>query len=144
LVISQVLSDLSLPLRTSWSALNSSPPTNILWRVCVTVDGVWICNQIYCTLTHPTRDYTLQITVTHRQMFSVTICIAPLGSGFQLQTFPFLWVPELSPDSATSFCNSQSKSELLYNGRFTADQFALAPWGSRPEIYLFATEPLRA
>jgi hypothetical protein len=31
-------------------------------------------------------------------MFSVL-----LGSGFQWQTFPFLWVSELSPASATSF-----------------------------------------
>jgi hypothetical protein len=35
-------------------------------------------------------------------------------------------------------------SELLYEWRFTANQFVLAPsfWGSRPEIF-FPTEPLR-
>jgi hypothetical protein len=34
-------------------------------------------------------------------VFSVTVFTALLGSGFQRRTFPFLWVPELSPASAT-------------------------------------------
>jgi hypothetical protein len=34
---------------------------------------------------------------------SVTVFTALLGSGYQRRTFPFLWVPELSPTSATSF-----------------------------------------
>jgi hypothetical protein len=53
----------------------------------VTIDGVWIHNQIYWTYQHTTRDYTLQITVTHRLVFSVTVFIALLGNGFQQWTF---------------------------------------------------------
>jgi hypothetical protein len=36
-------------------------------------------------------------------MSSVTVVTELLGSGFQQRTFPFLWVPELSQISATSF-----------------------------------------
>jgi hypothetical protein len=39
----------------------------------VTIDGVWIGNQIYWTLEHTTHDYTLQITITPRLVFSVTV-----------------------------------------------------------------------
>jgi hypothetical protein len=53
----------------------------------VTVEGVWIGNRIYCTLKHTTRDYTLQITVTHRLVFSVTVFTALLDNGFQQWTF---------------------------------------------------------
>jgi hypothetical protein len=35
-----------------------------------------------------------------------------LGSGFQWRTFPFLWVPELSPTSATSFSQLQLSTDL--------------------------------
>jgi hypothetical protein len=46
----------------------------------------------------------------HFIVFSVMIFTVLLGSGFQWQTFPFLWVPELSLASATSFCNSLDRS----------------------------------
>jgi hypothetical protein len=62
-------------------------------------------------------------------VFSVTVFTVLLGSGFQRRTFPFLWVPELSLASPTSFCNSElttSESELLYDFRFTV-KFVLAP-----------------
>jgi hypothetical protein len=49
------------------------------------------------------RDYSLQFTITHRQLSKVTSSLPLIGSGFQRQMFPFLWVPELSPASATSF-----------------------------------------
>jgi hypothetical protein len=39
----------------------------------MTIDGVWIGNRIYAT-----RDYTLQITVTQRLVFSVTVFTALL------------------------------------------------------------------
>jgi hypothetical protein len=52
-------------------------------------------------------DYALQITVTHRLVFSVTSSLQLLGSGFQRRKFPFLWVPELSPALATSFLQQQ-------------------------------------
>jgi hypothetical protein len=47
----------------------------------VTIDGVWTGNWIYCPLIHLVT--TLQITITHRPMFSVTL----LGTGFQCHRF---------------------------------------------------------
>jgi hypothetical protein len=44
--------------------------------------GVWIGNRIYWTLDHTTCDYTLQITITQRLVFSVTIFTAMLGDVF--------------------------------------------------------------
>jgi hypothetical protein len=37
----------------------------------VTIEGVWIAKRIYCTLVHTTRNYTSQITIPHRLVFSV-------------------------------------------------------------------------
>jgi hypothetical protein len=50
-------------------------------------------------------DYTLQYAVTHTHtlVFTFTSSLPLLGSGFQWRTFPFVWFPELSPASATSF-----------------------------------------
>jgi hypothetical protein len=48
------------------------------------------------------HDYTLQYTITHTLVSTVTSSLLLMGSGFQWQTFPVLWVPELSPASATS------------------------------------------
>jgi hypothetical protein len=53
----------------------------------VTIDGVWIGNRICWTLQHKIPDYTLQITVTHRLVFSVTNFTALLGNGFQQWSF---------------------------------------------------------
>jgi hypothetical protein len=69
----------------------------VLSRDGATIDGSWTDNRIY------TPDYTLQFTVTHKLMSTVTSSLSLLGSGFQRRTFPFLWVPELSPVSAASF-----------------------------------------
>jgi hypothetical protein len=49
------------------------------------------------------RDYN----ITNTLMSTVTSSLLLLGSGFQRRTFPFLWVPELSPASATSFSHQQ-------------------------------------
>jgi hypothetical protein len=46
-------------------------------------------------------DYTLQFTVTHTLMPTVTSSLPLLSSGFQRRTFPFLWVP------ATNFSQQQ-------------------------------------
>jgi hypothetical protein len=43
----------------------------------VNMDGFWIYNRIYLD-SYTTRDYTSQITITHRPVFSVTL----LGNGF--------------------------------------------------------------
>jgi hypothetical protein len=48
----------------------------------MTIDGFRIDYWIYCD-TFTARDYTSQVTVTHRLMFSVTV----LGSCFQRRTF---------------------------------------------------------
>jgi hypothetical protein len=53
------------------------------------------------------RDYTLKFTITHTIVFTVTSSLPLLGSGFQRQTFPFLWVLEVSPALATSFSQQQ-------------------------------------
>jgi hypothetical protein len=70
----------------------------------VAVDEVWISRCIYWALTE--RNYSLtelrtsRITVTTARMESFQPL---LGSSFQWRTFLLLWVPELSPASATSF-----------------------------------------
>jgi hypothetical protein len=43
------------------------------------------------------------LTVTLSLVSTVTSSQPLLRSGFQRWTFPFLWVPKLSPASATSF-----------------------------------------
>jgi hypothetical protein len=42
------------------------------------------------------RDYILVFTVTYTQVPTVTSLVPLLGSSFQRQAFPYLWVPELS------------------------------------------------
>jgi hypothetical protein len=104
-------------------------PQMLLSLDLVTVDGVWIGNWIYWTLWHITRDYNSQITVTERLVFSVTVFTVLLGSGFQRQTFPFLRLPELSPASATSFCNFQPTAclQTLYYDKRLVGQSVLVP-----------------
>jgi hypothetical protein len=49
-------------------------------------------------------------------MSIVTSSLPLLGSGFKQRTFLFLWVPELSPVSATSFPKQQlTKIELTHS-----------------------------
>jgi hypothetical protein len=56
-----------------------------------------------------------------------------LGSGSQWWRFSFLCIPEVSPASATTTATpDKSKSELLYDWRFTVYQFVLAPSPLRP------------
>jgi hypothetical protein len=74
--------------------------TNIVTWLNATVEGVWIGNRIYWTLT--TRRYTLQIIVTHRLTFWVCYSLQQSpGNGSQRRTFPFLWVPN-SPPATTA------------------------------------------
>jgi hypothetical protein len=66
-------------------------------RDCVTIDEVYIGNQIYRALIRPTRDYNLQITIKQKLVFSVTVFTELLGNGFQRRTLHFLRVPYLRP-----------------------------------------------
>jgi hypothetical protein len=64
-------------------------------------------------------DQTLQLTITHTHtcmhawmlslslLFTVTSSLSLLGSHFQQWTFPFIWVSELAPATATSFYQQQ-------------------------------------
>jgi hypothetical protein len=64
-------------------------------------------------------DYNLQYTVTqtHIHTLSTVASSLPLlGSGFQRWTFPFLWVPKLTPASAS---NSSSSQRLNRNSPLT-------------------------
>jgi hypothetical protein len=65
----------------------------------VTLDGFWIDDRIYWTLWYSAWLHYY----THTLVSTVTSSMPLLGSGFQRRTFPFLWVPELFPASATSF-----------------------------------------
>jgi hypothetical protein len=68
-----------------------------LSRDSVTIDGVRIVNRIYWTLW-----YSAWLHFTF-QCCTLASSLSLLGSGFQRRKFPFLWLPELSPFSATSF-----------------------------------------
>jgi hypothetical protein len=62
----------------------------------VIIDRVCIDDRIYWTPLNTARDYTLHFTITHILMSIVTSSLPLFGSGFQRQTFPYLWDPELS------------------------------------------------
>jgi hypothetical protein len=53
------------------------------------------------------RDYTERFTITPKLVSTVKSSLPLLGSGLQRRTFPFLFVPKLSPASATSFSQQQ-------------------------------------
>jgi hypothetical protein len=54
----------------------------------VTIDGVWIGNRIYW-IHYSTCDYTLQITITQKLVFSIMVFTALLGNLFEPWTFHF-------------------------------------------------------
>jgi hypothetical protein len=59
----------------------------IMSRDRVTIDEVRIGNRIYWTLQRTTRDYTLQLTIRHRLVFSVTVFTALPCNVFQQCAF---------------------------------------------------------
>jgi hypothetical protein len=59
------------------------------------------------------RITTLYISLLHTLMSTVTYTLPLLGRGFQRRTFSFLWIPELSPASATSFSQQQLTTTQL-------------------------------
>jgi hypothetical protein len=57
-----------------------------------------------------------RVTAIYSSLVSaVTSSLLLLGSGFQRRKFPFLWVPELSPTSATGFSKQQLTKLRLSN-----------------------------
>jgi hypothetical protein len=79
--------------------------------VSVTIDEVWIGNRIYWILTFVTTNnydsltelHTPKITVTKAHIKSSQSSLVVAWYRLQRRTFPFFWVPELSPASATNF-----------------------------------------
>jgi hypothetical protein len=77
----------------------------------LTVYGVWIGNWIYWILTNPWLQVIIAVSLIHTlcnslqhvlNLLSLLCLHHSSGNGFQRRTFPFLWVPELSPASATA------------------------------------------
>jgi hypothetical protein len=92
-------------------------------------------------------DYTLQFTVTHTLVSTVTSSLPLFGTGFQPRTSLFLWVPELSPASATSFTQQQltptaaqrltkSKSKSHCDWRSVGKSWCRAPSGAHDQIFI--------
>jgi hypothetical protein len=92
------------------------------------------------------RDYTLQITITQRLMFSVTVFTALLGNIFQQWTFFYSRSHILAGcRSDTSFLTSedclvsQSQNYFMTGSLLPiGSSWCQAPWGSWPEGLFFS------
>jgi hypothetical protein len=88
----------------------------------VTIDGGWVINWIYWTLTDPwlqviiTISLILALTVrysTHLSLLSL-LCVHRLfGNGFQWRTFLYFWVPELSPCLSCQLLTAETHNDRL-------------------------------
>jgi hypothetical protein len=82
--------------------LSISEHTVTWWSMII--DRVWIGYWIYWTLWYSSWIHFTVHYDTHTPMSTVTSSLPFFGSRFfQWRMFPFLWVPKLSPASATSF-----------------------------------------
>jgi hypothetical protein len=98
---------------------------NLLSHDRVTTDGVRIGNQIYWALSHTTHDYTLQITIIQRVVFSafsVMVFTALLGGMLQRRSalgFHVQWF--LSSLAGTFQLLSWTTTNCQNNSRCTTD-----------------------
>jgi hypothetical protein len=112
---------------------NSSVVEAYCHVITVTLDGVCIGNRIYWTLKTP-RDYTLQITITQKLLFSVTVFTALLGNGFQQWTFLCSRAHVLA-GWRPSHTNLKS-SYVTTDGQSASLCWCQAPtWGRKPYFY---------
>jgi hypothetical protein len=81
-------------------------------RILVTIDGFWIDERIYWTLWDCAWLHFTGHCYTRTLVSTVASSLPLFGSGFQRRTFPFLWVPERSQVSATSFLRLIPNSSL--------------------------------
>jgi hypothetical protein len=58
-----------------------------------------------------------------------------LGSGFQRRTFPFLWIPELFPASATNLSHQQLAMSFQYSLLGSGFQRRTFPFLWIPELF---------
>jgi hypothetical protein len=70
-----------------------------------------------------------------RSLLGNAVCTSLLGSGFQRRTFPFLWVPELSPASATIF-----STDCLPAVSLSTQTLGLSANGCCPSLYSLDTD----
>jgi hypothetical protein len=112
----------------------------------VSIEGVWIGNRIYWALWPTTRDCTLQITIKHKLVFSVTIFTARPSSGFQRRTLPFLGLSYqlLNWLSACRFpfdsLVGQNQSYVTTDGQSASLSWNKALiWGLRADLYYCQT-----
>jgi hypothetical protein len=76
---------------------------NILSCVWVNIDGFWIGNWIYWTLTNKYSAVPNSPQQSLSLLSLLGLCEVLSVNGIQQWTFPFLWVSELSPAPATGF-----------------------------------------
>jgi hypothetical protein len=91
----------------------------------VTIDRVLIGKWIYWTLTDPSLQLIITVSVIHTLYSSLEHILKLSDNGLS-----FLWVPELSPCLSYRSClltKWTSKSKLIYRRQ--------APWDSRPEFF---------
>jgi hypothetical protein len=117
-----------------------------LWRLSVTVDGFWIYDRTHCILWYSGWLQFIWQYYTHTLVTTIKSSLQLLGTGFQMRTFHILWVPELSPASATNFSQQQltmtepqqSSKQLQYvttdSQSASLSRCQVQIWGPGPEF----------
>jgi hypothetical protein len=84
---------------------------NILSHDRVTIDGVWI---VIGFIEHCSANANSHSQIHYSTYFSLLslLCLHQFsGNGFQRRTFPFLWVPELSPCLSYQFLTATAHKD---------------------------------